>query len=127
MSNTVLCVIVFIALIYALASSMPQTSCNKNRYKYTPTSDITIRWFHRPGCPHCDNMKSDWIRLKNSGLPTKYKFVDVDTSIIENKKLAEHYDVNGVPHIVKCLSNGYFQVYNGDRSMEHMRKWVLSK
>jgi hypothetical protein len=72
-------------------------------------------------------MKSEWIKLKNSGLPTKYKFVDVDTTLSENKKLVLEYKVDGVPHIVKCTADGNFQVYNGDRNMKNMRRWIISK
>lgn len=124
---SVLCIIVLIILLYIIKSYMTQLPCNSNYYEYMTNSDIIIRWFHRPGCHHCDNMKSEWIKLKNSGLPTKYKFVDVDTTLSENKKLVLEYKVDGVPHIVKCTADGNFQVYNGDRNMKNMRRWIISK
>mgnify|MGYP006139433883 CR=1 FL=1 len=112
-------------------SDLPQSSrSNWGDYRYermTDDGDITIMLFFRPGCPHCDNMQDDWGKLKQSGLPSNYKFVDVDTTLDKNKSLASEYGVSGVPHIVKSLSNGYYKVYSGNRSVQPMKNWILNK
>ena len=125
MSKTIVCVVVIIGLLYLL--NAPESSWSKygKSSKMLGNGDITIMWFYRPGCPHCDNIENDWIKLTQSNLPKKYKLVSVDTTLTKNKLLASKYGVNGVPHIVKSLSNGYYKVYNGNRSLKHMRKWIL--
>ena len=132
MSKTVVYVVVILVLLYALNASGSSRSswstCGGYRYeRMSDVGDITVMWFFRPGCPHCDNMEDDWVKLKQSGLPGKYKFVEVDTTLDKNKSLASEYGVSGVPHIVKSLSNGYYKVYNGDISVQHMKNWILGE
>lgn len=132
MSKTVVCVVVILVFLYALntsgSSRSSRSTCGGYRYeRMSYDGDITVMWFFRPGCPHCDNMEDEWGKLKRSGLPSKYKFVEVDTTLDKNKLLASEYGVSGVPHIIKSLSNGYYKVYNGDRSVSHMKNWILGK
>ena len=84
-----------------------------------------VYWFHRPGCPHCDNMKGEWGKMKRS-LSSKYKIIDVDTTLPQNTQLANRYRVNGVPHIVKVSSSGGQSVYNGNRTADAMKQWVIN-
>lgn len=83
-----------------------------------------VYWFYRPGCPHCDNMKHAWQMLKHEVSP-KYILKEINTSLPRNQHLANKYDVEGVPHIVKVNYKGHV-VYSGDRSTEDMKKWINS-
>ena len=102
-------------------------------YVIYPTSNFdrfsskkTIYWFHRPGCPHCDNMKNDWNQL--SGVVSKkYKLKAINTSIPKNAKLGKKYGVKGVPHIVKTNGGSKYEVYNGNRSVIDMKQWIDKK
>jgi thioredoxin-like negative regulator of GroEL len=87
------------------------------------TDGDMVYWFYRPGCPHCDNMKDEWAKMKKS-LPSKYNVVDVNTSLAKNQKLAKQYNVQGVPHIVKVNSAGQ-SVYKGQRTASAMKQWVM--
>jgi thiol-disulfide isomerase/thioredoxin len=87
------------------------------------SGNTTVYWFYRPGCPHCDNMKGEWSKMKKS-LPSKYNVIDVNTSLPENQKLSQQYNVQGVPHIVKVSASGQ-SVYNGKRTASEMKQWVM--
>lgn len=82
--------------------------------------------FHRPGCPHCENMKPAWNKLKKK-MASEYELIDINTALSQNEHLAKKYGVKGVPHIVKVFSRGDYVVYSGDRSFAHMKKWIISK
>jgi thioredoxin-related protein len=125
MSNTFLYVIVIIVLLYILNR---RKRCKSDGFGRTKDTEIiAVYWFHRPGCPHCDNMKDDWTKLTKIGLPAKYKLIAVDTSVAKNKELADKHGVSGVPHITKIGHDGYIKVYNGDRSVSHMKHWILNE
>jgi thioredoxin-related protein len=128
MSITVFYIFIIGAILYVLTQTniLGSSDVSYLNKKITSDNKITIYWFYRPGCHYCDSMASDWNKLTKSKLPHKYKLVSVDTSLDKNKKLAEEYGVDGVPHIIKSLSNGHRKVYTGDRSMSDMKKWILS-
>ena len=68
-------------------------------------------------------MIDEWIKMKKS-LPSKYKVVDVNTSLPKNGQLANQFGVNGVPHIVKVSSSGKRYVYNGYRKATDIKHWI---
>jgi thioredoxin-related protein len=91
--------------------------------KETFSGNTTVYWFYRPGCPHCDNMKGEWGKMKRS-LSSKYTVIDVNTALPENQQLSQQYNVQGVPHIVKVSSSGQ-SVYNGKRTSSEMKRWIM--
>jgi thioredoxin-related protein len=109
-------ILIILLLLYAIYA--PSQS------KYL-TNKQTVYWFHRPGCPHCDNMKGAWEQL-NGVVSSKYELKAVNTSLPENSALAKKYGVSGVPHVVKTWANGH-TVYKGDRSVADMKQWIESR
>lgn len=91
----------------------------------TDTSNIKVILFFRPGCPHCDDIKSAWNELKNSS--SSYEFVEINTALPENKKICEYFAATGVPHIVLSLSNGFYKIYSGNRELSDMKTWIKNK
>jgi hypothetical protein len=81
-------------------------------------------WFYRPGCPHCDNMKNEWITLMSSISPNNITFKSIDVSLPENKKIVTDYAVYGVPRIIKHSSRG-IDIYNGARTASAMKAWLM--
>ena len=88
-----------------------------------------VMWFFKLGCGYCDRMKDAWNQLKSSGLPSNITLKEINTALPENFAISAEYSISGVPHIVKQKvgSDGqlYIKVYNGDRSMQSMRSWIL--
>jgi thioredoxin-related protein len=126
MQNTILYIIAIILVMYALMPPKCRRSTGGRHHKQSRVKKTIIHWFYRPGCPHCDNMSNDWYALTNCRLPKKYKLVGVDTTLEKNKSLAEKYNVSGVPHITKTLPCGTVQIYNGTRTKNAMRQWILN-
>jgi protein-disulfide isomerase len=121
-------IIVIIQIFLELSAPYNKPSLNKQIQNIAPAVDnkIVVYWFFRHGCPHCDNMVGSWNELKKSNLPSNYTLIEVDTALDKNNKLCEQYGVSGVPHIVKSMSNGYYKVYSGNRSLDHMKNWILN-
>lgn len=121
-------IIIVIIQIFLELSAPYKNSISPQIQNITPAADnkIIVYWFFRHGCPHCDNMTSAWNELKKSNLPSNYSLIEVDTKIEKNNKLCSQYGVNGVPHIVKSMTNGYYKVYSGDRSLSDMKNWILN-
>lgn len=126
-------IIALIQLFSELSKSAQTYQSLNNTYKIKPqiqnnpsNDKIVVYWFFRNGCPHCDNMKESWNKLKSGNLPSNYTLIEVDTALEKNNKLSEKYGVNGVPHIIKTTSNGYYKVYSGDRSSSDMKYWILN-
>lgn len=151
MSEQILCLIAAGLIVYILYIGLRKQSMNKcnmqqeDEYQYYDDpndhasycpmryrnnregfshNNIKVYWFHRPGCPHCDNMKNDWYNI--DGLPDNYHLISIDTSKPENAQLAAQYKVNGVPHIVLVNEANNVYVYKGDRSTDDMTKWILN-
>lgn len=107
-------ILIILLLIYAIYPP-DKTERFKNK--------TTVYWFHRPGCPHCENMKNEWNQLTRV-VSKKYKMKAINTSIPRNAKLAKKYGVQGVPHIVKTKGGSKYNVYQGNRSVVDMKTWV---
>ena len=121
-------IIVIIQIFLELSAPYNKPSLNTQIQNIAPgvNNKIVVYWFFRPGCPHCDNMAGTWNELKKSNLPSNYTLIEVDTTLDKNNKLCAQYGVNGVPHIVKSMSDGYYKVYSGDRSLSDMKNWILN-
>ena len=117
MIEHVIIILILLYIIYGFNQLEPFVDNNSKQ--------IIVYWFHRPGCPHCDNMKHAWQMLKKE-LPPKYLLKDINTSLPRNNELADKYKVEGIPHIVKVKGSKYV-VYSGDRSTSDMKKWVIEE
>jgi thiol-disulfide isomerase/thioredoxin len=93
-------------------------------YLYTTNTQLTVYWFYRPGCPHCDNMKKAWEKSVRHLSMKPISMKGIDTSISTNDELASNFGVSGVPHLVKVLTDGSRHVYTGDRSSDSIIAWV---
>lgn len=124
----VICIIAVIQIFLELSKPVKYNNhaIKKPIQNTIDNNKIVVYWFFRHGCPHCDNMLEAWNELKKSDLPSNYTLIEVDTAIEKNSKLSEQYGVNGVPHIIKTTSNGYYKVYSGNRSSADMKLWILN-
>ena len=133
-----LVIILTILLGYFLYLKRSQSVSNpvKSRYRVLRNSlrntlqkNTKVIWFYKPGCVYCDRMKDAWNQLKLSGLPHNVTLQEINTALPENAEISDKYSVSSVPHIVKQKvgSDGkiYVKVYDGDRSMQSMRSWIL--
>ena len=81
-----------------------------------------VYWFYRPGCPHCDNMKSDWETVVKT-LPKKYNLNGIDTSKPKNRAICDEFNISSVPQLIK-VRYGKPRVYNGSRDASSIIKWI---
>lgn len=89
--------------------------------------------FYMDGCGHCENMKPDWNKLIDE-LKDKYKD-EIILGAIESsdmdmfKKSGISPSVSGFPTILYFHPNNITRhdMYNGDRSYEDLKKWILDK
>ena len=93
-------------------------------YLYTEKHGLVVYWFHRPGCPHCDNMKSDWESVEKQMAGSSITLKRIDTSKPQHKKLAKNFGVDGVPQIIKVTPNGMRAEYDGDRTSDNIIEWI---
>ena len=134
-----LVIILTIILGYFLYLKLDQSVSNpvKSRYRVLRNSlrnplqkNTKVIWFYKPGCGYCDRMRNAWNRLKYSGLPPNITLQEINTALPENANIAAEYSVSGVPHIIKQRVgvNGKLsvRVYDGDRSTNSMRSWILA-
>lgn len=86
--------------------------------------EIKVYWFWRPSCGYCTAMQSEWEKLEESGVKTLVR-VNVEDSLDTNRHLAEKYQVQAVPTIIKVI-NGTPEKYEGDRTADAMKVWIES-
>jgi glutaredoxin len=112
-------------MVYYFYGKWSGNNCDCSKVsKEGMSNGSTVYWFHRPGCPHCVNMKGAWESLVRQ-IP-KHNLVSVNTALPQNKALSNKYGVNGVPHIVKVDAHGNQSVYKGNRTTADMKNWVLN-
>lgn len=71
-----------------------------------------IIWFYSTGCGHCIKMEPAWKEFESM---VGNKVSTEKINIAENPKLANEYNVSGVPYIIKKTGDSHI-VYTGDRS-----------
>jgi thioredoxin-related protein len=79
--------------------------------------DDKIIFFYRENCIHCNNMKSEWIKFRNS---SNKNIVEVDIS--KHPNIANEYNINGVPHIIK-IKSGIITEFNGPRTAKELENF----
>lgn len=103
-------IIIFLVLIILFMMPMPGEP------------DLII-WFYSPGCGHCTRMESDWKQMETM-VGSNVKVQKVST--LDNPALAEYFNVQSVPHIVKTQGSSH-AVYHGDRSAKDLYNFAVSK
>jgi glutaredoxin len=85
---------------------------------------LKVYWFHRPGCPHCDNMESAWSGVEGHTWGPNIQVKRVDTSKPEHSKLSTNFNITGVPQIIKVRSDGMRYIYEGKRTTKKIIDWI---
>ncbi len=81
----------------------------------TPNGDETVvALYSASWCPHCQDYKPMWGKMKGSGVATtqsgkKVRFVDVDCSDGAHAS-CEKYEVKGYPTVVAITASGHKQL-----------------
>ena len=118
-----LVIILTIILGYFLYLKLDQSVSNpvKSRYRVLRNSLRN---------PLQNNTKVIWFYKRGCGLPPNITLQEINTALPENANIAAEYSVSGVPHIIKQRVgvNGKLsvRVYDGDRSTNSMRSWILA-
>ena len=102
----------------------------------TPASgECIVALFYAPWCGHCKTFKPHFEKAmseldgKTSG-NTKLKgktirFAKIDCDEEQNKPLAKKYDVAGYPTVKILKDDGTDIEYDGERSLEGMKKFLV--
>lgn len=101
----------------------------KHKNKKTIVCKIYANW-----CGHCQTLKPIWAELKNMMHTDKnITMIEIEESEMKEKigKLRnvckKNIDVNGFPTIVKICGKSTPEYYKGERSVDAMRAWILTK
>ena len=130
----ILTILVLVYLIYIQSQYNNTIRPRKSGFRMLQNSTqdtlkTEVIWFFKPECGYCVRMKDAWNQLKLSRLPPNVTLQEINTALPENAAISSEYSVSGVPHIIKQKvgSDGkiYVKVYDGDRSMQSMRSWIL--
>jgi thiol-disulfide isomerase/thioredoxin len=84
-------------------------------------------------CGHCQSLKPVWAELKNLMSTNKnVSMIEIEESEMKDKmgKLRnickKDIDVNGFPTIVKICGKANPEYYQGERSVDALREWIMS-
>ena len=85
-------------------------------------------------CGHCQDLKPVWAELKNVMSANKnITMIEIEESEMKEKMGAlknickKDIDVNGFPTIVKICGKATPEYYQGERSVEGLRAWIMPK
>ena len=79
--------------------------------------------YYAPWCPHCKSLMPTWDQLKSESSGSNVSVEKVDCEA--NPEAAEEQGVNGFPTIV-LFKNGEATTYEGDRSLDDLKKFISS-
>lgn len=86
--------------------------------------------FYMDGCPHCENMKQDWIELENELLKNydgDLTIMSVNARTLNNLKSPLISSIRGFPTIFMINKNGSKGLeFEGDRTKDMMLQFLLS-
>ena len=102
----------------------------------SPASDeCIVALFYAPWCGHCKTFKPEFEKAKEEldGKISnkaelkgkKVRFVKIDCDEEENKAIAKKYDISGYPTVKIIKSDGSDIEYDGGRSLEGLRKYLV--
>ena len=100
---------ILIGLIIVVGFLMFMMCNTKSKFadKTSPVSNVkddTVFIFFAPWCGYCKDAKPEFEKAVSKG---NGKVVLVDATLPENKKLAEQYDVQGFPTIIRADKTKY--------------------
>ena len=108
---------------------MMRRTSKRNKGNKTIVCKIYANW-----CGHCQNLKPVWAELKNLMHTDKnITMIEIEESEMKEKigKLRnickKNIDVNGFPTIVKICGKANPEYYQGERSVDAMRAWIMPK
>ena len=92
--------------------------------------ECIVALFYAEWCGHCKTMKPEYEKAtselngkkNSSGKTIRFEKVDCD----ENKELGKKYDVSGYPTIKILNDDGTQDDYDGARSFEGLKKYLMS-
>ena len=85
--------------------------------------------FHLPGCPHCENVKSVWNNLQNSGVLNNkgITLMNVDANSIQNSNSKCVKQLIGYPTIMKISKSGNcIKEYQGDLTENELTNFIIN-
>lgn len=96
----------------------------------TPKSgECIVALFYADWCPHCVKFKPDFKKAKaamdgkkHKSNTMRFEMVDCD----KYKDLSKKYDVSGFPTVKLLNSNGADVEYDGERSFEGLKKYLVT-
>jgi hypothetical protein len=96
--------------------------------KFTNPKEFTLKYFYMESCGYCKDFNSVWDNLtetiKNTNLETvKYDIRDNGPGA----DAAELYKVKGAPTIILVDNKKKFYEYNGNRTLEDIKKFIDDK
>jgi thiol-disulfide isomerase/thioredoxin len=116
-------VFVFSAVYPAMVR--PGTAAPSEKFSQAPQS--TLVFIHMDGCGWCDRFKPTWEELEKKHGATTLKAAGVSLASHERKEPgAKAYDahVSGYPTILLDKGGGDVKVFDGERTVEALLKFV---
>jgi thiol-disulfide isomerase/thioredoxin len=96
--------------------------------KFTNPSNFTLKYFYMESCGHCKDFNSVWDKLQETIKNTNVEAVKYDIRDNEiGTKEAEFYEVKGAPTIILVDNKKKFYEYNGNRTLEDIKKFIDDK
>tara|TARA_B100000902_G_C27309253_1_gene917371 strand:+ start:3033 stop:3389 length:357 start_codon:yes stop_codon:yes gene_type:complete len=84
-----------------------------------PTNAI---YFHMNGCGHCKNFSPIWEEFtSNYKGPVKLQKME---RVEAGDDLLKKYGVGGFPTVVKVDANGKYETFNGERTIDGLKKFI---
>lgn len=82
-------------------------------------------------CGHCQMLKPEWAKLKQSIPNGRVQFIEIEESESEKRshfenKMKTKLNVNGYPTIFKIHTKKPVEYYTGPRTADHMRRWIMA-
>ena len=106
-----------------------QRKQGKNQDAKTIVCKIYANW-----CGHCQDLKPVWAELENLMSANKnITMMEIEESEMKEKMgtlkniCKKDIDVNGFPTIVKICGKATPEYYQGERSVEGLRAWIMPK
>ena len=128
--------IILMCVAYYYAYQYNQEGFDGDASNLTPASgEVIVALFYAPWCGHCktfkpefDNAMSELDGMKSGKSELKGKtirFAKINCDEDENKPLAKKYDVAGYPTVKILKDDGTDIEYDGERSLEGMKKYLV--